>query len=568
MKTSAMRRLSPCILPLAGLLSLGLTGARAGTAAPRPTWVAYYNGLGLQADAGKAVALDGAGNSYVTGSGFRRGAELDFVTIKYDRGGKRLWQASFDGPTHHTDVPSAIAVDADGDVYVAGRSARGSGTGYDYVLLKYSPAGRLLWAKKRPGSPFIQSDGEYTPVHLVVDPAGNAYVSGYAPGGFRTTKYSPFGAEQWSDAYGASEEQPMFVPGFSHTALAADGGLFLAGGISYGPDRSDLLVVRYSPTGERALVLDRPSPNGVHAGAVALVREADGGFSIAGVERQLPGGLADVLVARFADDGAELWSRTYARDTQREDVPVALVRDAEGNLIVAGSTQQADLPGSADLVVLKFDAEGTPLWQYVYDGVRSGEDRACALGLDANGRIYVAGTVDGGEALTQDYALVKLSPAGDLLSAATYDGPASARDEVAGMAVDADGNATLTGISAVSGNSARGYDYGLGTVRYATEDTNAPTLLSIGLAAPQVRGKKAIQGLVRLTGEASATTVVQLQTSDPDALPVPAAGVAVKKGRSTAIFTLRSKRVTEPTEVTITATLAGVSKETVITVRP
>lgn len=567
-KKPDMRRLSPWTIPLAGLLSLGLTGVLANTQGPDPTWVAYYNGLGSGTDAGKAVAVDAAGNSYVTGYGFRRGAEMDFVTAKYDADGRRLWQAGFDGLTHHTDVPSAIALDGAGNVYVAGRSARGSGTSYDYVLLKYSAAGRLLWAKKRPGSPFIQSGGEYTPVHLAVDPAGNAYVSGYAPGGFRTTKYGPFGAELWSDAYGASEEQPMVVPGFSQIALSAVGGLLLAGGISYSPERSDVLVVRYSPSGERVLVLDRLSPNGVHAGAVAVAPEAGGGFSIAGVERQLPGGLADLLVARFTADGTELWSRAYSRDAQSEDVPVALARDAGGDLVVTGSTQQPGQSGSADLITLKYDSDGTLQWTSAYDGPLRGEDRARVLGLDANGLIYVGATVDGGEALNPNYALLKLSPAGDLLSAACYDGPAGAVDDVAGMAVDGEGNATLTGISAVSGNPVRGYNYGIGTVRYAGDAANAPTLLSVGLAGQQVRGKKAVQGLIRLTGEATTPTVVQLQSSHPEALPVPVAGVAVRKGRATALFTLHSKRVTEPTEVTITATLAGVSKETVITVRP
>lgn len=563
-----MRRFGPRTLPFLGLLLLSLSGAAADVASPDPAWVANYNSLGVGMDAGKAVAVDEAGNSYVTGFGFRRGAELDFITVKYGLDGKRLWQANFDGLKHRTDVPSAIAIDAAGNAYVAGRSARGNGTEYDYVLLKYSPIGRLLWSKKQPGSPFVQSDGEYTPVHLAVDPAGNAYVSGYAAGGFRTTKYSPFGAELWSDAYGASAEQPMVVPSFSKTALAADGGLFLAGGVSYGPDRSDLLVVRYSPSGERVLVLDRTSPAGVHAGALALVPENGGGFSVAGVERAAPSGAADVLVLRYAADGTELWSRTHSADGPSEDVPVALARDASGNLVVAGTTQEAGQNLSADLFTLKYAADGTPLWQLYYDGPRGTEDRARALGLDANGTIYVAGRVDGGEDSTHNYALLKISAAGSLLSAAQYDGPAGAVDDPAALAVDTAGNATLTGASAVSGNPSRGYDYAIGTVRYAVDAAGGPVLASIGLTAEQVRGKKPVKGLIQLTGRATTKSVVLLESSNPDALPVPAAGVVVKRDRSTAQFTLRSRPVAAPTVVKITATFGGVSKETVITVRP
>lgn len=554
------------VLPLASLILLGLSGAAGSTLGPEPSWVANYNVLGLGAAAGKAVAVDEQGNSYVTGYGFRRGAELDFVTIKYGPDGRRLWQANFDGTTHHTDVPSAIALDGAGNVYVAGRTARAGGTDFDYVLLKYSPTGQLLWLKKRPGSPFVQSGDEFTPVHLAVDPAGNAYVSGYAPGGFRTTKYSTFGAELWSDAFGA-DGAPLPLSGFNQIALTADGGLLAAGAIAFDLEGSELLVVRYSPTGERESFV-RPSPDGAYVSAQALVAEPGGGFSVAGVERQSASATADLLVARFAANGTELWSHTYARDSQSEDVPAAIARDAEGNLIVTGSTQRTGQSGTADVVTLKYDADGTFQWLLGYDGPRSGEDRARALRLDENGSIYVAATVDGGEQLTQDYALLKVSAAGDLLSAACYDGPAAAFDDVAGLAVDAQGNATLTGISAQSGNPVTGYDYGIATVRYDSDATSTPALEALGLAATQVRGKKSVQGLIRLNDEVKAKSVVQLQSSHPNVLPVPASGVIVKRERATALFTLRSKRVTEPTEVTITATFGGVSKEAVITVRP
>lgn len=562
-----MRRLSPRFVPLAALLSLGLTAVHASTLGPDPAWTAIYNSLGRGADAGKAVATDSAGNAYVTGYMFRRGAELDFVTLKYGPDGKSLWRASFDGPRHRTDVPSAIAVDGSGNVYVAGRSARGSGTEYDYVLLKYSAAGRLLWAKKQPGSPFVQSDGEYTPVHLAVDPAGNAYVSGYAPGGFRTTKYSPFGAELWSDAYGPTEEEPFLLAGFNQATLAPDGGLFLAGAVNHNPDHTDLLVVRYSPAGERMLVVNRPSPDGVVAVAAGLVPESGGGFSVTGVQRTIPNGTADVLVARFAADGTELWSRSYSQDLQSEDVPVAIALDANGNLIIAGSTQEAGQPATANVITLQYDAEGTLQWQHNYNGPLGREDRARALGRDADGTIYVAATLDGGEGETQNYGLLKLSADGELVTAASWDGPASRFDDVAGMAVDPEGAVTLTGISALSGTPASGYDYGIATLRYDA-GTTGPALIDLKLLAPQVRSRKPVKGLIRLSEKATARGVVELHSSNPEALPVPDAGVAIERGRSTAQFTLRAGRVTEATEVTLTATLSGVTKETVVTVRP
>lgn len=562
-----MRRLSPRLVPLVGLLSLGLTGVHASTTGPEPAWTAVYNSLGRNTDAGRAVTTDAQGNAYVAGYMYRRGAELDFVVLKYARDGRPVWRTSYDGPTHHTDVPSGIAVDGSGNVYVAGRSARSSGTDHDYVLLKYSASGRLLWSKRRPGAPFIQSNGDYTPVHLAVDAAGNAYVSGYADGGFRTTKYNPFGAEVWSDAYG-NPGQPLPVSGFNQTALAPDGGLLLAGALTVSLDQTDLLVVRYSPEGERSVILQRPAPNGLLAAALAVAPEPGGGFTVAGVERANSSGVpADLLVARYAADGTELWVRTYSREAQSEDVPVAVVRDAAGNVIVTGYTQQPHQASTADVITLKYNADGDLQWALAYDGPRGREDRPQALGLDSTGLIYVGGTVDAGEGETQNYGLLKISPTGELVSAACWDGPAGRLDEVAGMAVDAEGAVTLTGISALSGTPARGYDYGIVTLRYDAGLTG-PALVDFKLLSARVRGGKPIRGVIRLSEKAKANGVVQLQSSNPDVLPVPAAGIPIQRGHSTAVFTLRSVRVNEPVDVTLTATLGGISKQALITIRP
>jgi uncharacterized delta-60 repeat protein len=145
----------------------------------RQLWVRHYYGPGNSAG-GTALAVDGRGNVYVTGVSERfqddlyRGA--DYATIKYSTDGLRLWVRHYNGPGDGRDEPKAIALDAQGNVYVTGFS-EGAGTGSDYATIKYSPDGKRLWVSRYTG----HNTGWYgwdSPYAMAVDARGNVVVTG------------------------------------------------------------------------------------------------------------------------------------------------------------------------------------------------------------------------------------------------------------------------------------------------------------------------------------------------------------------------------------------------------
>ncbi len=164
-------------------------------------WVNRYNGSVDEYDEPFAIAADDKGNVFVTGISNMEGffdpgdpSSAVYATIKYSTSGEMLWLATYDGPEKGYDRAWAIVLDASGNVYVTGES-RGIGTGLDYATVKYNSNGVQQWVARYngPGSSTDQASA------LAIDAQNNVYVTGSSYGGtlgtgtwfdYATIKYS------------------------------------------------------------------------------------------------------------------------------------------------------------------------------------------------------------------------------------------------------------------------------------------------------------------------------------------------------------------------------------------
>lgn len=103
-----------------------------------PVWVRTYGDTSDGYHYGNAIALDSAGNVYVTGQSPSANTGNDYATIKYSPSGQELWVQRHDGAAHGDDVATAIAVASDGSVYVTGWSTTSSNL-IEITTIKYSP---------------------------------------------------------------------------------------------------------------------------------------------------------------------------------------------------------------------------------------------------------------------------------------------------------------------------------------------------------------------------------------------------------------------------------------------
>jgi hypothetical protein len=127
-----------------GLGDICLTGGRFGALTFKleanlvPLWTNGYSGPGSDYHhQGNAIVTDHADNVYITGQSPGADNVNEWFTIKYDPEGHTQWVQRYNGPGNGEDIATAIAVDAQGGVYVAGSSTTTNGL-IDLVITKYA----------------------------------------------------------------------------------------------------------------------------------------------------------------------------------------------------------------------------------------------------------------------------------------------------------------------------------------------------------------------------------------------------------------------------------------------
>ncbi|QQS35947.1 MAG: SBBP repeat-containing protein [Ignavibacteriales bacterium] len=209
-------------------------------------WVARYEGPGEEET--KALVVDDTGNVFVTAMSVSGSAGYDYITIKYNTNGEQQWLARYNSPGNSNDEPNDITIDNQGNIYVVGTSTIAA-TGADYLTIKYNPGGLEEWAARYTGLNTTQSERGNA---IAVDANGNVYVTGGSFGStaggfsdFATVKYNSNGEQQWASRYSYP------VAGIDEaTCITIDNeGNVYVGGFSQSETNNDYATVKYNADG-------------------------------------------------------------------------------------------------------------------------------------------------------------------------------------------------------------------------------------------------------------------------------------------------------------------------------
>ncbi len=392
----------------------------------------------------RAMAVDPDGNTYIA-------ATVDKLArvIKYSPYGYKLWTVSPLGEEIVSFSPADIAVDALGNSYVAGRGW-GDGTGYDYAVIKYDPEGNQLWEATYNGSA-SQTDEARS---IAASPAGDVFVTGrsrgtVAEGGdtqhdYATVRYDSEGNEVWVARYRGTGDAWNEAHSISVDEL---GNVFVTGTADGVTTEEDIVTVGYDWLGNEVWVQRYDGPISGNDRAMSLTLTTGGDVVVTGRSEGAGSSQDYATVSYEPFSGSELWAARYDGPAGGQDVPVSVVADGLGNVIVAGSSDGIET--GSDYATLKYDPEGNLTWTARFENPGMGGDwgKPVAMTLDSSGNVCVTGCSTFTPYIDYDCATVKYDPNGNELWAALYDGTAGAEDEPSDLAVDEAGNIHITGFS-------------------------------------------------------------------------------------------------------------------------
>ena len=401
------------------VLAAGGTGGRdafVAQFAPDMTWVDQFAGVGPPAY-DTASAVDADGYVYVAGRtqgvlGTRTWGGSDAYLRKYDAFGNLLWTEQFG--SEDTEYVYGTSVDGNGNVYVIGTTngdlGAGSFGGMDAYVRKYDPSGSHLWTEQ-----FGTVNGDYA-FGISVDDSGGVYVAGRTAGDLGATnsggwdayvrKYDASGAHLWTQQFGTANSDDARA-----VSIGGAGNVYLAGSVSNSSGVWDGFVRKYDASGN--LLWDRLVETSSHDHAYGVSADADGNVYVAGDTGGVMGiaryGSSDAYVRKYDALGNVLWTEQFG--TSYGDVANGVSVDSSGNVHVAGDTWDTD--SGWDAYVRTYDASGAHLWTDRF----SFEDETQSNGVsaDADGNVYVVGYTKDPEVGGDDAYLRKYDASGSHL---------------------------------------------------------------------------------------------------------------------------------------------------------
>jgi hypothetical protein len=285
------------------------------------------------------------------------------------------------------------------------------------------------------GQAFDRDDAAATQrsVGVVMDRSGNVIVTGYRNEGggndsWYTAKYDALtGALIWDDVY----EAPVGDARPNAIAIDSDGNPVVTGYTNTTTGGHDFYTIKYSAGGNSGagVRLWQRSYNNPQDGAdeaLALVVDADGNVIVTG-RSQGSGTQADIQTFKYASaNGADVWGAAGRRfSTPFVDEPRAIAVAPNGDVAVAGFSRVGD---DRCYYTAKYAAaNGALLWDETLDDiVGNDDDAATSVVMDAAGQVFVAGVAR--DPSTADYSFHTIAyrsaaSANQILWQRTYSSP-------------------------------------------------------------------------------------------------------------------------------------------------
>ena len=433
-------------------------------------WITKYISAANQNDEGNYIQTDNSGNVYVFGTTRLTSGQFDMILIKYNSAGVQQWIQQYNGTGNFDDVTAAGLIDTNGDIYIGGYSY-GTGTSYDFAIIKYNPSGVQQWIRRWNGS--SNSDDYLKKLSLGLNgdiiAAGTSYNS-VTSNDFTLLRYNSSGTLQWTQFYNGPNSLDDQV---SNMETDLSGNIFVTGKSKGTGTAYDFATVKYNSAGTQQWSMRYNGAASLDDIPSALDADNSGnvyvtGYNIGSTSFQ------DYLTVKYNSAGVLQWAKTFNGAENYFDRAADVKADLSGNVYVTGKSIKSS-DGTSDAVTVKYNSSGNVMWTKLYNGAGNLDDDPVQIEADNTNSVYVLSTSSSyffsPFCGTSDYLALKYNSSGNIEFEARYDGAGNGIDQAAAMITDNSGNCFVTGFSY---DIVSGYDYA--TIKY--NSSGAPVWVS------------------------------------------------------------------------------------------
>lgn len=413
-------------------------------------WVGIYSWFPQSVNFPNDIVSDQNNNIFITGSSRSQGYGSEkFVIIKYGPAGNEEWVKILPG----FGIGQSIAVDRNGFIIAGGQMKDTFNIPDDYCVVKLDQNGNVRWLSRYDGPLQHYDYGD----HMIVDSNNNIYVTGISSDTatyYATIKYNSSGVQQWVKRYKFRNGGGLNTP----VRLAFDnfGNLYLSAYQFFATTDEDFLLIKYDINGNQLWSRTLNTPGDTTNYCVGLAIDIAGNVIVTGIAYGY-----GMYTFKYDPQGILLWTLPYLSNNNYSGLPTSITVDSSLNIYIAGSVNS---PNYENFLVLKYDANGTKLWEKSYSGTANQTDRANDLIIDKFGYIYSTGFIVNSFSNWTDYFTVKLDQSGNEIWQASFNSSISAGGDLSKAITLTNSNkVVVTGESPVLPN----YTWSITTVQYS-----------------------------------------------------------------------------------------------------
>jgi uncharacterized delta-60 repeat protein len=361
-------------------------------------WIDTYHSNDFSSENGGMVLEDSDGNYYATGSN-----RVQDILIKYNNLLNRSWVYTSEksDTTYHSSTP-LIAFDNDQKIYFV-THRKTTQTNVDIVITKLDATSSVLWTKIIATGTNNSDKASY----IITDADGNLYLIGY---GFNTgsgsksfiSKFSPDGQELWTkfsnDYY------------YYQKLLIKNNFLYAS---------QDNYIEKYD-LGGNLLWRKNYQPNNYVNFFRDFAVDSQGNIIATGTG-VLPSQSENYITVKFNSIGDTLWTKRFNGIRSTTDEAYSIALDSLDNIYVSGAAAMFPDNGSASIVTIKYDPDGSEIWMKTLSAENPGSLPPGKIKLDEYDNVYVSSGYNYYGTPGYGYLITKYRSNGDSVWSSVYD---------------------------------------------------------------------------------------------------------------------------------------------------